>query len=109
MKFSPALLEAVKLEIEPKPNLLAEMVHIIVDEIFKYRQKPNKKSLEKIAFAVVKMYPSFFLQDQIDGMSFGVGHSSFTQLLVYRVDNVKRSAKRFIWDLLLLVSHESSC
>ena len=94
-KFPPALLEAVKLEIEPKPNLRAEMVRIIVDEIFKYTQKPSKKSLEKIAFTVVKKYPSSF-KDQIDGMSVGVGHSSFTQQLVYRVDNVKRSAKRFL-------------
>ena len=71
------------------------MVRIIVDEIFKYTQKPSKNSLEKIAFAVVKKYPSLF-KDQIDGMSVGIGHSSFTQQLVYLVDNVKRSANRFL-------------
>ena len=57
--------------------------------------KSQAISLEKIAFTVVKKYPSSF-EDQIDGMSVGDGHSSFTQQLVFRVDNVKRSAKRFL-------------
>ena len=53
------------------------------------------KSLEKIAFTVVKKYPSSF-KDQIDDMYADVGHSSCVQQLVYRVDNTKRSAKRFL-------------
>ena len=94
-KFPPALLEACEKKVEPKGSHRSEMVRIIVEEVCKYTEKPGKKNLEKIAFDVVKKYPESF-RDQIDGMAVGVGHSSLTQQLVHRVENSRRSVKRFL-------------
>ena len=94
-KFPSALLEACKSDKEPKPSHRSEMVRVIADEVFKHATKPGSKNLETIAIKIVQEYPKSF-KDHIDGLSVGKGHSSLTQQLINRVDNARRSVKRFL-------------